>query len=120
MLEKVVKMLVSKKEKTDVIKANLDSQSKLKTSTSTGRRVTMATSRFAKNLLNDTSVDADTTGNKVNKDNESGYFSLVINSLLKPLNCISSMVLSGSALVLLDIASILYVLLYPLKLLHSL
>ena len=75
-------------EKTDAIKANLDSQSTPKAST--GRCVTVATGWFARNVWDDTSVDAGTAINDVNKDNESDYVCLVINGLLKLLDCIAS------------------------------
>ena len=38
----------------------------------------------------DTSVDAETAVNDVNKDNESDYFCIVINGILKPLDHIAS------------------------------
>ena len=81
---------ITEKEKADAIKANLDSQSKMKTSTNTGRRVAVAKGQFAGNVWTDTSVDTYTAVNEVSKDNESDYFHLVINGLLKPLDCITS------------------------------
>ena len=56
----------------------------------TGRCVTVATGRFAGITWDDTSVNADTAVNDVNKDNESDYFCIVINGILKPLDCFAS------------------------------
>ena len=50
----------------------------------------MGTGRFAGNTWTETSVDADTAVNDVNKDTESDYFHIVINGLLKPLDRITS------------------------------
>ena len=52
----------------------------------------MGTGRFAGpgNAWSDTSVDADTAVNDVNKDNKSNYFGIVINGILKPLDRIAS------------------------------
>ena len=77
-------MPLPKKKKTDSIKTDLDSQSKLQTNT--GRRVTVAKGRFSGNVWTNTSLDADTAVDKVNKDNESDYFHLVSNGILKPLD----------------------------------
>ena len=79
---------VTKKDKDDAIKTNLDSQSKLQNNT--GRCVMVAIGRFAGNAWTNTSLDADTAVNEVNKDNESDYFYLVINGLLKPLDLMAS------------------------------
>lgn len=78
----------TKKEKADAIKANLDLQTQSKPGTV--RRIIMTSGHFAGSTWVKTSVDADTTVNNVNKDNKSDYFHLVINGILKPLDCIAS------------------------------
>ena len=74
----------------------------------------MATGRFAGSAWADTSVDAETAVNNINKDNESDYYPIVINGILKPLDRITSDGTIKNALVSLSIASMLYVLLPPL------
>ena len=73
----------TEKEKAATIKANLDSQ---KFKGGFVKYVTLGTGRFAGtgNAWTETSVDADTAVNDVNKNNESDYFHIVINGLLKP------------------------------------
>ena len=56
----------------------------------TARCVTMASGRFAGSVLAKTSVDTNTAVDDVNKDNESDYFYLVINGILKLLDPIAS------------------------------
>ena len=79
----------TEQEKAAAIKANLESQNQSKPGTA--RRVTMeGTGRFAGNAWIETTVDAETAVNDVNKDNEIDYFCIVINGILKPLDCIAS------------------------------
>ena len=50
----------------------------------------MDTGQFVRNAWTETSIDTETVVNDVNKDKESDYCCIVINIILKPLDCIAS------------------------------
>ena len=86
---------VTNKEKDDAIQKNLDEQSKM--IGGAGRHVTGGLSYFAQSKEDcfefsdvSTSVDAASAVHSVNTSNSQGYFQTVVNSMLRPLNCVSA------------------------------